>query len=51
MANSEVINTIISIVADALHYMLPIIGVLSGIILVITLFVSVTIGSARKMKL
>jgi hypothetical protein len=47
MANSDIVNLIITMTADFMEYMLPIIGTLAGITLVLSFFIYVTLGSAR----
>jgi len=49
MANSDVIDIIISTVASSMEYLLPIIGVMIGIFFVISFLYSVTFGAVRKM--
>jgi hypothetical protein len=48
MASSEVVDQIISLTADFLTYMMPIIGVLAGITFITSWFMSVTIGMGRR---
>jgi len=48
MANSAIIDLIIANVADMLTYMMPIIGLLSGIIFIVSFFLYVTIGLGRR---
>ena len=48
MANTDVVNLIISTTADFFMYMLPIIAVMSGIIFLVTWLMSITIGLGRK---
>jgi hypothetical protein len=48
MANTEVIDIIISTTAEYFTYMLPIIGVMAGITFVVSFLMSVTIGMGRR---
>lgn len=48
MANTDVINTIIQLVAEYFTYMLPIVGVLAGITFMVSFFYSVTLGMGRR---
>lgn len=48
MANTQVIAEIISMTGDMLTYMLPVIAVLSGITLMISFLLSVTLGMGRR---
>lgn len=48
MANTDVINEIITMTADMMTYMLPVIAVLAGITLMISFLLSVTIGMGRR---
>lgn len=47
MANSEIINLIIQTVADSIHYLLPIIGLLAGLNFIISWLMQVLFGSGR----
>lgn len=47
MANSEVVQLIITMTSEFMTYMLPIIATLAGITLVLSFFIYVTLGSAR----
>jgi len=48
MAPADVVNQVISTTADYLTYMLPIIGVLSGIMFVTSFFFSLVTGLGRR---
>ncbi len=48
MANTEVVNQIISMTTDFLTYMLPVIAVLAGINFIVTWFMSITMGLGRR---
>jgi len=48
MANTDVINLIVSTTASYFTYMLPIIGVLAGLSFLMTFFFSVTMGLGRR---
>lgn len=48
MANTEVINLILLTAQDYFHYMLPIIGILSGIVFIFSALMYVTIGLGRR---
>lgn len=48
MANTEVINLILETTADMLQYMLPIIGILSGIIFIVSFLLYLTVGLGRR---
>lgn len=48
MASADVIAQIITMTKDFLTYMLPVIGVMAGIIFVITWLMSITIGLGRR---
>lgn len=48
MANTEVIDVIMSMVAEYFTYMMPIIGVLAGVTFVVTFLMSVTLGFGRR---
>lgn len=48
MANSEIVDIIVETTADTLHYMLPIIALLSGIMLILSFLFKVTIGAAKQ---
>lgn len=48
MANTEVITIILQLVSQYFVYMLPIIGVLSGITFMVSFLMSVTMGLGRR---
>ena len=48
MANSEVINLILQLTKEMLIYMLPIIGLLSGLMLILSFLLHVTINAVKK---
>jgi len=48
MANTDVINLIVSTTASYFTYMLPIIGVLAGISFIVSFFYAVTLGMGRR---
>lgn len=48
MANSAVVDLIVSTVTDAMTYMLPIIALLAGINFIVSWFMSVTMGLGRR---
>lgn len=48
MANSEIIDIIVESTADTLHYLLPVIALLSGIMLLLSFLFKVTIGAAKS---
>lgn len=48
MANTEVIEVIVTSTSDMFTYMLPIIGVLAGITFMFTFLMSVTMGFGRR---
>ncbi len=48
MANSEVIDIIIQTTADMLVYMLPVIAVLSGLMLILSFLLHVTINAVKR---
>ncbi len=48
MANSDIIDIIIQTTADSLHYLLPVIAILSGIMLILSFLFKVTIGAAKS---
>lgn len=48
MASSEVVTLLIETIADYFTYMLPIIAVLSGIVFMVSFFMSVTMGLGRR---
>ena len=47
MASSEVVTTVISLAKDVLTYMLPVIGVMAGLVFIFSWIHSITIGAAR----
>ena len=48
MANTEVINLILQLTKEMLVYMLPIIGLLSGLMLILSFLLHVTINAVKK---
>lgn len=48
MANSEVVNLIVSTTAEYFVYMLPIIGILAGITFMVSFLMAVTFGMGRR---
>jgi len=48
MANSDIIDIIITNVADMLVYLLPVIALLSGIIFMVSFLLYITIGLGRR---
>lgn len=48
MANTDVINLILSTTSSMLIYMLPVIAILSGIMLILSFLLHVTINSVKK---
>lgn len=50
MANEEIIDLILETFADSLVYLLPIIGVMTGIVFIISLLLDVTINSHKKVR-
>lgn len=48
MANTDIINLIIETTSSMLVYMLPVIAVLSGIMLILSFLIEVTINSVKK---
>lgn len=48
MANTEIVDLIIQQTADMLTYMLPVIGIMAGIIFMISWLMSITIGLGRR---
>lgn len=48
MANTDVINLIISTVADYFTYMLPVIALMAGITFMVSFLMSVTLGMGRR---
>lgn len=49
MANTEVINLILQLTKEMLIYMLPIIGLLSGLMLILSFLLHVTINAVKKL--
>lgn len=50
MANAELINLIIETVANMLEYMLPVIGLLSGLVFILSFFYQVTFGALKNIR-
>jgi hypothetical protein len=50
MTNTAVVGQIVSMTQDFLVYMMPIIGVLAGIMFVLSLFFSATTGTLKRFK-
>lgn len=48
MANTEVIDKILTVTGEMLVYMLPVIALLSGITLILSFLLHVTINSVKK---
>ncbi len=48
MAPSDVVNSVVTMTSDFLTYMLPIIGVLAGIMFVTSFFFSLVMGIGRR---
>lgn len=48
MANSDVVNLIISATTNMVTYMLPIIALMTGITFIFTFLVSITVGLGRR---
>jgi hypothetical protein len=48
MTNTDVVNTIVQITQDYLAYLMPVIAVLSGISLVLSMFYSILLGLGRR---
>lgn len=48
MANTDVINEIISVAGDAFTYLLPVVGIMAGIMFITTFLFAVTIGLAKR---
>jgi len=48
MANSEVVNLILTTTSDFFTYMMPIIGILAGISFVVSFFFTVVMGMGRR---
>lgn len=48
MASADIVNQIISMTGEFLSYMMPIIGVMTGIVFIVSLFLEVTLGTVRK---
>lgn len=48
MANTEVIDLIIETTSEMLVYMLPVIAVLSGIMLILSFLLHVTINAVKR---
>lgn len=48
MADTGVINLILQVAQSYMIYLLPIIGIMSGIIFIITWLMSITLGFGRR---
>lgn len=48
MASSEIVNLILQTAAESMLYLLPVIGIMSGVVFIIGFLFEVTIGSSRK---
>jgi len=48
MANTEIIDIIIATTAEAVTYMLPVIGVMTGITFIVSWVMSLTVGLGRR---
>lgn len=48
MTNTEIVSAIVAMVGDLMEFMLPIIGIMSGIIFVVTFLISITLGFGRR---
>lgn len=48
MTNTDVINIILDMVREYFVYMIPVIGVLAGIVFVVSFFMSVVFGAGRR---
>lgn len=48
MTNTEVVGQIVGYMGELLQFMLPIIGVMSGLIFVITFLLSITLGFGKR---
>ena len=48
MANSEIIDIIIASTAETLHYLLPVIALLSGVMLLLSFLFKVTLGAVKN---
>ncbi len=48
MANTDLVNLIVSTVSSYFTYMLPIIGILAGISFMVSFLMSVTMGLGRR---
>lgn len=48
MANIDVINIIVAMAADYFHYMLPVIGVLAGVVFIASWLHSSLFGLGRR---
>ena len=48
MANSEIINLIISTVAEMVIYLMPVTALLAGLIFIFSVLYEFTIGAVRK---
>ncbi len=48
MANTEIIDIIIQTTSEFFIYMLPVIGVMSGIVFLVTWLMSITLGLGRR---
>lgn len=48
MANTDIINLILTTTADAVTYLLPVLALMTGIVFIFSFLHSITIGSVRK---
>lgn len=48
MANTDIVNVIITTTADMIEYLLPIIAIMSGITFILTFLLSVTLGWGNR---
>lgn len=48
MANEDLVILILQMTASYLEYMLPVIGIMAGIIFVVSFLYAVTLGASRK---
>jgi len=48
MTNTEIVGEILLMTKDFLQFMLPIIGIMAGIIFIVTWLMSITVGSGRR---
>lgn len=50
MANTEIIDLIIQTTASAMTYLMPIIGVMTGVVFIVSFLFDVTINAYKKTR-